>query len=180
MRPVALALLALLLLPAASAAGKEPDAPVRVLWNSKPDGVQAGGVWDARLSLLQGPGGFYARKARPVIVVTELATGAEERVPMAVDLPPDTFRAAVGFPRAGRYEVAVAGFDPRDPQRFAELARQVLVEPAPAAGDAALSWPWGLAAGAAGAALLAFAWRIQTAPARHVTEPSPCRGNRRP
>ena len=180
MRPLAFALLALLLVPAASAAGKEPDAPVRVLWNSTPDGVQAGGAWDARLSLLQGPGGFYGGNARPVIVVTSLATRAERRMPMAVDVSPNTFRATVTFPRAGRYAVAVAGFDPRDPQRFAELARPVLVEPAPAAGDAALSWPWGIAAGAAGAALLAFAWRIQTAPARHLTEPSPCRGNRRP
>jgi hypothetical protein len=166
MRPLALALLALLLVPV-SAAGKEPDAPVRVLWNSSPDGVQAGGAWDARLSLLQGPGGFHGGKARPVIVVTSLATRAERRVPMVLDVSPNTFRATVTFPRAGRYVVAVAGFDPRDPQRFAELRRPVLVEPAPAAGDAALSWPWGLAAGAAGAVLLAFAWRIQTAPARH-------------
>ena len=156
MRPLAFALLPLLLVPA-SAAGKEPDAPVSVLWNSTPDGVQAGGAWDARLSLLQGPGGFYNGNARPVIVVTSLATRAERRTPMVLDVSPNTFRATVTFPRAGRYAVAVAGFDPRDPQRFAEFA-----------------------AGAAGAALLAFAWRIQTAPARHVTEPSPCRGNRRP
>jgi hypothetical protein len=139
---------------------------VRVLWNSTADGVQAGGAWDAHLSLLQGPGGFYADKARPVIVVTELGTHAELRVPMAIDVSPNTFKAAVAFPRAGRYEVAVAGFDPRDPERFVDIGRPVLVEAAPAAGDAALSWPWGLAAGAAGAALLAFAWRVQTAPAR--------------
>jgi len=167
MRPLALALLALLLVPV-SAAGKEPDAPVRVLWNSTPDRVEAGGSWDARLSLLQGPGGFPDAKARPVIVVTELATGAEERVPMAADVPPNTFRAAVRFPRAGRYEVSVAGFDPRDPERFADVGRPVRVEPPPpAAGDAAISWPWGLAAGAAGVALLAFARRVLTAPARH-------------
>jgi hypothetical protein len=166
MRPFAFALLALLLVPV-SAAGKEADAPVRVLWNSTPDGVQAGGAWDARLSLLQGPGGFDGGYARPVVVVTSLATRAERRVPMVLDVSPNTFRATVTFPRAGRYEVAVARFDPRDPQRLAELGQPVLVAPASAGGDAALSWPWGLAAGAAGTALLAFAWRIQTAPARH-------------
>jgi hypothetical protein len=165
MRPLALALLALLLVPV-SAAGKESDAPVRVLWNSTPDAVQSGGAWDARLSLLQGPGGFYGRKARPVIVVTELGTSAERRVPMAVDVSANTFRARVPFPRAGRYEVAVAGFDPRNPARLVGVGGPVQVEAAPAAGDASISWPWGLAAGAAGLALLAFAWRVQTAPAR--------------
>jgi hypothetical protein len=165
MRALAFALFAMLLVPV-SAAGKEPNAPVRVLWNSTPDGVRASGAWDARLSLLQGPGGFYDDKARPVIVVTGLATRSERRVPMVVDVSANTFRATVAFPRAGRYEVAVAGFDPRDPERFVDIGRPVLVEAARAAGDAALSWPWGLAAGAAGAALLAFAWRVQTAPAR--------------
>ena len=162
MRPLAFALLALLLVPV-SAAGKEPDAPVRVLWNSTPDGVQAGGSWDARLSLLRGPGGFYDGKARPVIVVTELATGAEERVPMAVDVPPNTFRAAVGFPRAGRYEVAVAGFDPRDPERFADVGQPVHVEPVPpAASGGGGWWPWAVVVvGAAGVALLGGGWSIQ-------------------
>jgi hypothetical protein len=167
MRPLALALLALLLVPV-SAAGKEPDAPVRVLWNSTPDGVQAGGAWDARLSLLQGPGGFYDDKARPVIVLTELATGAEARVPMAIDVSPNTFKAKVGFPRAGRYEVALAGFDPRQPERFVDVGRPVRVEPGPPSTAAAASgeawWPWAVVA----AALLASAWAIRRArrPAR--------------
>jgi hypothetical protein len=159
MRPLAVALLALLLVPV-SAAGKEPDAPVRVLWNSTPDGVQAGGAWDARLSLLQGPGGFYDAKARPVIVATELATRAEGRVPMVVDVSPNTFRATVEFPRAGRYEMAVAGFDPRDPERLVEIGQPVRVEPvtAAAAGGGAW-WPWAVVV----AALLASAWTIQRA-----------------
>jgi hypothetical protein len=159
MRPLAVALLTLALLPV-SAAGKEPDAPVRVLWNSTPDGVQAGGAWDARLSLLQGPGGFYDAKARPVIVVTELATRAEGSVPMVVDVSPNTFRATVEFPRAGRYEVAVAGFDPRDPERLVEIGHPVRVEPvtAAAAGGGAW-WPWAVVV----AALLASAWTIQRA-----------------
>ena len=165
MRPLAVALLALLLVPV-SAPGKEPDAAVRVLWNSTPDGLQAGGEWDARLSLLQGPGGFYDGKPRPVIVVTEPGTGGERRVPMAVDVSANTFRARVVFPRAGRYEVGVAGFDPHNPARLVDIGRPVHVEPAPAAGDASISWRWALAAGVAGVALLAFAWRVQTAPAR--------------
>jgi hypothetical protein len=167
MRAFASALLALLLVPA-SAAGKEPDAPVRVLWNSTPDGVRAGGAWDARLSLLQGPGGFYGGRARPVIVVTKLATRAERRVPMVVDVAPNTFRARVPFPRVGRYVVAVAGFDPRDPERFVETGRPVLAKPAPppttAAGSGGAWWPWAVVV----AALLASAWTIRRAgvPAR--------------
>jgi hypothetical protein len=159
MRPLALALLTLALLPAA-ATGKEPDAPVRVLWNSTPDGVQAGGAWDARLSLLQGPGGFYDGKARPVVVVTELATRAEGRVPMVVDVSPNTFSATVEFPRAGRYEVAVAGFDPHDPSRLVDVGHPVRVEPvAAAAAGGGAWWPWAVVV----AALLASAWTIQRA-----------------
>jgi hypothetical protein len=165
MRPLALALLVLLLVPV-SAAGKETNAPVRVLWNSTPDDVRARGTWDARLSVLQGPGGLYVGKARPLIVVTELAGGAERRVPMIVDVPPNTFRATVVFPRAGLYEVAVAGFDPRDRERFTDMGAPVRIEPAvPLAAAAAnagnASWPWALGVGAAIAALLAGAWSIQ-------------------
>jgi hypothetical protein len=165
MRPLALALLALLLVPV-TAAGKDPNAPVRVLWNSTPDDIHARGTWDARLSVLQGPGGLYGGKARPVIVTTELASGAERRVPMIVDVPPNTFRATVAFPRAGLYEVAVAGFDPRDPARFTDIGAPVRIEPAPplaaaAANASGASWPWALVVGGAIAALLAGAWNIQ-------------------
>jgi hypothetical protein len=136
MRPLALALLALLLVPVA-AVGKELNAPVRVLWNSKPDDIRARGTWDARLSVLDGFGGLYGGTARPVIVVTDLAGGAERRVPMIVDVPPNTFRATVAFPRAGMYEVAVAGFDPRDPARSKDIGAPVRIEPAPALAAAA-------------------------------------------
>ena len=105
MRPLVVALLTLCSYPF-GAAGKNPNAPERVLWNSSPAGIPAGGTWDARLSLLQGPGGFSSDKARPVIVVTDLGGGSERRVPMTVDVPPNTFRATVAFPRAGLYEVA--------------------------------------------------------------------------
>ena len=165
MRSLAVALLALLLVPV-GAAGKNPNAPERVLWNSTPPGIRAGGTWDARLSLLQGPGGFASDRARPVIVVTELGGGAVRRVPMTVDVPPNTFRATVPFPRAGLYEVAVARFDPRDPARFVDVGPPVRIEPAasltaaaPSAGDA--SWRWALAAGVAITALLVGAWSVQ-------------------
>jgi hypothetical protein len=155
-RPLALALLALLLVPV-TAAGKNPNAPVRVLWNSTPDHVRARGTWDARLSLLQGPGGLATGTARPVIVVTESASGAERRVPMRVDVPPNTFRATVPFPRAGLYRVAVAGFDPGDPARLADIGSPVSIEPAPpsAADAGGASWPWAPVVGGALAALVA-------------------------
>jgi hypothetical protein len=172
MRPLALALLALLLVPV-SALGKEPNAPVRVLWNSTPDDIRARGTWDARLSVLQGPGGLYGGKARPVIVVTELASGDERRVPMIVDVPPNTFRATVAFPRAGLYEVAVAGFDPGDPARATDIGGPVSIEPAPplaaaAANGSGASRPWALVVGAAIAALLAGAWSLQRVRARAI------------
>ena len=165
MRPVVLALLALLVVPV-GAAGKDPNAPERVLWNSTPDGIRAGGTWDARLSLLQGPGGFASEKARPVIVVTDLGGGAERRVPMTVDVPPNTFRARVPFPRAGLYEVAVARFDPRDPARFVDVGPPVRIEPAAfvaASGPSAenASWRWSLGVATAISALLVAAWSVQ-------------------
>jgi hypothetical protein len=160
MRPLVVALLALLLV-SADAAAKDPSAPERVLWNSTPDDIRAGGAWDARLSLLQGPGGFFSDKVRPVIVVTDLAGGAERRVPMTVDLSPNTFKATVPFPRAGLYEVAVAGFDPRDPARFVDTGPPVRIRPAASltAGSGDTPWPWVLAVGAVITALAASATR---------------------
>jgi hypothetical protein len=163
-RPLALALLVLLLAPV-TAAGMKQNPRVRVLWNSVPDGVWAQGTWDARLSLLQGPGGFDPGNARPVIVITEVASGAGRRIPMIVDVPPNTFRATVEFPRAGLYEVAATGFDPSDPKRLADLGARVRVGPAPAltARDASGTWwSWALFV----AAVLAGAWCLQRVRAR--------------
>jgi hypothetical protein len=170
MRPLVVALLALLLV-STDAAAKDRNAPERVLWNSTPDDVRAGGTWDARLSLLQGPGGFYSDKVHPVIVVTDLAGGAERRMAMTVDVSPNTFKATVRFPHAGLYEVAVAGFDPRDPERFVDTGPPVRIEPAASRAAAAsslgeTSWPWVLAAGAVLSALLVAVWSIQRASAR--------------
>ena len=171
MRLLALALLAVLFVPV-DAAGKDPDTPVRVLWNSMPEDIRARGTWDARVSLLQGPGGFFGAKAPPVIVVTELGSDAERRVPMIVDLSPNTFRATVTFPRAGFYEVALAGFDPHDPARLTDIGRRVRIAPPPpppaadTANTSGAPWPWAVLVGSAIAALLAGAWSIQRARVR--------------
>ncbi len=165
MRSLGLTLLALAVL-SGTAEGRNPNAPVRVRWNSTPDHIRAGGTWDARLSLLQGPGGFDPGTARPVIVVTDSIGGAERRVPMRVDVPPNTFRATVRFARAGAFRVAVAGFDPLDPARLADLGAPVRIAPAPppASRPGGGSWPWVAVVGAI-AALIA-AWSIQRVRAR--------------
>jgi hypothetical protein len=165
MRPVVVALLGLLIV-SADAAAKDTSAPERVLWNSTPHDIRAGDSWGARLSLLQGPGGFYSDKVHPVIVVTELAGGAERRVPMTADLSANTFKATVPFSRAGLYEVAVAGFDPHDPARFVDTGPPVHIRPAAslasaAAGSGDIAWPWVLGIGAGISALLAGAWSIR-------------------
>jgi hypothetical protein len=106
-----------------------------------------------------------------VIVVTELASAAERRVRMIVDVPPNTFRAPVVFPRAGLYEVAVIGFDPRDPARSADIGPRVRIEPArqparAAANGGFASWPRALLVATAIVTLLASAWSIQRVRAR--------------
>src|SRR3954452_17476677 len=154
MRALALTLLALLLVPAAAAA-KGPNGPVRVLWNSPPESVRAGGTWDARLSLLQGPGGFDPGRGRPVIVVTDLGGGAVRHVPMTVDVPPNAFKASVELPRAGEYELAVSGFDPRHPARIAAGPR---IDVAASSTEATGAWPWAL--GGAMALLVAGSWGV--------------------
>jgi hypothetical protein len=156
-RLVGLLAVAFLVLPAAAAA-KDPGAPARVLWNSEPGGVRAGGSWDARLSILRGPGGADPGRLRPVLIVTEMASNTTRRIPTAVDVPPNTFKALVRFPRHGDYTVTVAGFDPRRPAATANLGRPVSVAaapaPAPAHDDGGPAW-WLWALGAAGVALAA-------------------------
>src|SRR5918997_4983692 len=88
MRSLALAMLALVFAPVGAAATQR-SGPVRVLWNSAPDDIRAGGTWDARVSLLEGPGGFFGAKAPPTIVLTALDSGAERRVRMDIDLSPN-------------------------------------------------------------------------------------------
>jgi hypothetical protein len=161
MRPLALGLLALLVMPV-TALGQDRDAPVRVIWSSTPENVRARGTWDARLSVLQGPGGFDEGNNRPVIVVTELDSGAKRRVRMRVDVPPNTFRALVTFPRAGLYHVSVVGFDPRHPSRIAGIGAPVRIEPTPPSRGASSPSLAILVAATIGA-LLAGAWIIRGA-----------------
>jgi hypothetical protein len=153
-----LALLALTLVFPAGAAAKDLDAPARVLWNSEPDGLRAGGSWDARLSILRGPGGLDwgpPARLRPVLIVTEMASNTTRRITTVLDVPPNTFKALVRFPRHGDYTVTVAGFDPRRPAATANLGRPVSVAaapaPAPAHDDGGPAW-WLWALGAAGVA----------------------------
>jgi hypothetical protein len=168
MRPVLAALLALLLVPAGAAA-KNTNAPARVLWNSTPGQIRAGGSWDARVSLLQGPGGLYADNVRPVIVVMEAAGVAERRVPMTVDVPPNTFKATLRFPRAGRYQVALTGFDPRDPARVALAGPPLRIQPAASRASVAPA----LALGAGMSVLLLGAWRLSRRRAPAPLPPAP-------
>jgi hypothetical protein len=149
-RLLGLLALALLLLPAAAAA-KDSGAPARVLWNSTPDGVRAGGSWDARLSILRGPGGADPGRLRPVLIVTEMASDTTRSIPTVLDVPPNTFKALVRFPRQGDYTVTVARFDPRRPAATANLGRPVSVAAAPAPPPAHDDsrppwWLWALAA----------------------------------
>lgn len=156
MGSLALSLLALALLPVSGLA-KAPEAPVRVLWNSQPGDVSADGTWDARVSLLQGPGGFHPGGARPVLTLTEAASRLERRFPMVLDVPPNTFRATATFPRAGLYKVTVVGFDPRKPARSADLGAPVRIEPAKAPERSETNqtavWTW-VAVGAAALVVL--------------------------
>jgi hypothetical protein len=155
-------LLLALLLPAGAAA-KDSDAPVHVLWNSKPDGVRAGGSWDARISVMREPGGLDIGRLRPVLVVTDIATGATQRVRMTLDVPPNAFKALVRFPRAGDYSVTATHFHPRRLGATATLGHPVIVSPPPAAPVAHHELPWWPFA-AAGLGVLAWlGWRRRAA-----------------
>jgi hypothetical protein len=161
----AIAALALALLLPASAAAKNPNAPVHVLWNSNPAGIRAGGTWDARISVMQEPGGLYMGHVRPVLIVTDMATGATRRIRTRMDIPPNTFKALVPFPRAGDYSVTATRFHPRHLDYTANLGRPVSVAAKPAPVPAApardgggLPW-WPFALAGAGVVVLVVARR---------------------
>ena len=140
-----LALLVLALLVPASAAAKNSNAPVHVLWNSKPESMRPGGIWDARISVMREPGGLDIGRLRPVLVVTEMATGTTRRIRTTVDIPPNTFKALVPFPRAGEYSVTATRFHPRHLDDTANLGRPVSIAAppasvAPARDDGGLPW----------------------------------------
>jgi hypothetical protein len=155
-------LLLALALPAGAAA-KNPNAPVHVLWNSKPTDIRAGGTWDARISVMHEPGGQSFGHVWPVLVVTNMATGATQRIRTRVDIPPNTFKALVTFPRAGDYSVTATRFHPRHLDYTANIGYPVSVvtvpPPAPPRDDAGFPW-WLVPLAAAAAAALAWAtWR---------------------
>lgn len=159
MRTIALTLVALLLAPAAAAASKEPSGPVRVLWNSAPADTRAPASWDVRLSLLQGPGGYYGTSVRPRLVIARLDEGGRRLVPMRVDTGPNTFRATLDLSSAGRYSVGVTRFDPRHPARVARFGSTVAVTAAPSTA----SWTW-IFAGVGVAAVLVAGWAMTSQP----------------
>src|SRR5262245_46764946 len=170
-----LALLAVTLVLPATAAAKDANAPARVLWNSTPGGLRAGGSWDARLSILRGPGGGDPGRLRPVLIVTEMSTNTIRLVPLRVDIPPNTFEALVRFPHQGDYSVTAARFDPRRPASTANLGRPVSVAAAPApppAGDGGgVPW-WAFAlAGAGVVAAVAFFMRGRGAARTRPAQP---------
>lgn len=149
------------LLVPASAAAKGINGPVRVSWNGAPPAdTPVGGTWDARFTLIQGPGGFYSDPpvVHPVVVVKDMASGAVRRIPAIRDGAGNAFRASVPFPRAGSYDISAASIDPRRPNRVGSWG-PVHIGPPPGAahGDATTTWPWILGAlaglGALGAAL---------------------------
>ena len=160
MRRLSLPLLLLLLLPALASA-KGLDGPVSVSWNGAPPAdTRAGGTWHAAFTLVTGPGGYYPeRPVHPVVLVTG-ASGTTRHIRARSDGAPNAFRADVRFPRGGAYDVAVRGFDLREPDRIAAWG-PVRIGPAPVAatpdgGDPA-RWPWVFGALAAVALLLAGA-----------------------
>ena len=134
-----------------------------MLWNSKPDGATAGGTWDARISVMREPGGLDIGHLRPVLIVTDRATGATQRVRMTVDVPPNTFKALVRFPRAGDYSVTATHFHPRRLGATAGLGHPVSVAPAPAAPVAHHGVPWWPFAAAGVGVLGWLAWRRRAA-----------------
>jgi hypothetical protein len=162
---LAAAVLAAAAVAAAPAAAKEDsNAPVLVQLNSPPP---AGAVWDARFSLIQGPGGYDPPDGlRPVVVVTNVRTQATRRFATHVDIPPNAFRADVRLPGPGTWRVAITGFDPRRPESTRTLAPVRIAPPSAAArgGDTTL-WPWALLApaGLAAAAILLLRRRAQVA-----------------
>jgi hypothetical protein len=83
---------------------------------------------------------------------------------------PNTFKANVRFPRAGLYEVEIAGFDPRDPARLSRIGPAVYIQPRPLAPAAASTsgalWLWAIVGGSVVTALLAAAWNTKRAPMR--------------
>jgi hypothetical protein len=117
-----------------------PDGgePTRVAWLTAPDGQRPGGPgWLARVRITG------AVAPRPQIVVRDEVSGDVERRAASPD-GAGTWAARVRFPRAGRYTVWVADYDPQDPWRIHDIGPAVRIEAprAPAASGAGGSFPF--------------------------------------
>ena len=161
MRRLALSLLGLLLLlPAPQALAKGMDGPVTVSWNGAPPAdTAAGGTWHAAFTLITGPGGYFPeRPVHPVILITDEAGRTRHVRAVADGDSGNAFRADVPFPRAGAYDVAVRGYDLRQPEQISSWG-PVRIGPAPRAasrgGHDPSRWPWVLGGLVLAAALLA-------------------------
>jgi hypothetical protein len=155
MRAVAIAIAALVLLPAGAA------AKTGTFMNSTPDGLTAGEPWDVQFGSIRNdapvepPAG-----STPAVVITSERDGRSARFP-AHHLHNGMWITQVVFPHAGRWTYRVTGFGPRAGHQFWDPAT---ILPAPRAskprevragvggGD---GFPYGWAGGAAAALLLA-------------------------
>ena len=123
MKPLALVLFALLVLPAgALAKGGHDDVAVK--WLTKPG---AGQTWRASFELVDPNGNRYITDAaRPVVVAS--SETHEVRAPAAYGDVAGRYVTDVRFPAAGTYEITLEGWDLRNPQRLAKLERAVRIE----------------------------------------------------
>ena len=158
MRRLIPALLLLLLLLPSGAAAKGMNGPVSISWNGAPPAdTLAGGTWHAAFTLITGPGGYYPERAvHPVILITD-AAGVTRRIPARPDGASNAFRADVRFPKAGAYDVAVRGFDLRQPEQVSSWGPVHIGRPPGASGSTGgdpARWPWVLGGLAAVALLL--------------------------
>jgi hypothetical protein len=135
-------LIVLLALPAAAVA-KGGDHGVHVNWLSAPDGTRAGGTWHASFEFLDPNGNrLIMDNVRPIVIAT--SDGAAISADAAFADVPGRYAADVRFPSAGRYEVALARFDPRDPHRFLDMGPPVAIGAAMAPHARRTGFPWPL------------------------------------
>ena len=157
-------LLLLLLLPAPQTLAKGMNGPVSVSWNGAPPAdTPAGGTWHAAFTLSTGPGGYFPERAvHPVVLITD-ASGKTRHVRALPDGDlGNAFVAEVTFPRAGAYDVAVTGYDLRNPEQISSWGPVRIGPPAAASSsggsDDPARWPWILGGAAALLLLAALLW----------------------
>jgi hypothetical protein len=133
MRPLLLALLAVLVLPAAALGGGYATAGL----SSTPAGVAPGEPWAVDITILQ-HGRTPMTDVEPAVVVTG-PDGTEQRFAGEKTAEPGVYRAVVTFPEAGRFSYTVDdGFTNAIPHEFPP----VTISGAAAAGGAGDGLPW--------------------------------------